>query len=67
MFILIKLQVICTNNLVGMVQNAVCHTGHTDDNDFLRINKAGSNLFSPRFLKEIFHINFYCYHYYFEI
>lgn len=35
MLILIKFQVICTNIQVVLVQNAVFHTGHTDDNDFV--------------------------------
>lgn len=37
MLILIKLQVICTNILVVLVQNTVhvFHTGHTEDNDFV--------------------------------
>lgn len=37
MLILIKLQVICTNILVVLVQNTVhvFHTGHQENNDFV--------------------------------
>lgn len=40
MLILIKLQVICTNILVVLIQNTVhvFHTGHTEDNDLIRKN-----------------------------